>query len=445
MTDPRNDGRKRVVITGIGVVSPLGCTPVDVWEALRNGTSGISKIESIPTDSLPVSHGGEAKAFTGKIADFGDLDKAIQRSIRKNQKVMCREIELGVAACQKALADCGLSADDRDPIRTGIVYGCDYILTRPEEYADGIASCLAGSDESVSDSWPNLGLKKVNPLWLLKYLPNMPASHVAIYNDLRGPSNSLTVREASNNLSLIEATEIIRRGAADVMIAGATGSTIHPLRTIHIARQFKLASDRDAPSEMARPFAEGRDGIVLGEGAGAMVLESFESAKARGAKIYGEVISGASTSVAAGSSPAAVQQATANMLTMLKRSSSDYFSSPMHIHASGRSELDNDRSEAAGIAEVLGDVSTQPPTVAAKSYFGSLGAGGAAVEVISSCLALNEGRLFKTLNSQDQSADCPIRLTGNAAAEDEPAGQSFVHLSYTPQGQASAILIAKVD
>ncbi len=118
---------------------------------------------------------------------------------------MCREIEMGVAACQHALHHSGLHEGIRNPERTGIVYGSDYILTRPEEYIDGMIACRDSEGHVDVEEWPEKGIPNVNPLWLLKYLPNMPASHVAIYNDLRGPSNSITIREASNNLSIAEA------------------------------------------------------------------------------------------------------------------------------------------------------------------------------------------------------------------------------------------------
>ncbi len=136
-----------------------------------------------------------------------------------------------------------------------------------EEYSDGIDACYDEQRAFHEEEWPTLGMPKVNPLWLLKFLPNMPASHVAIFNDLRGPSNSLTVREASSSLTIAEASSAIRRGAADAMIVGATGSRIEPLRFLHVTHQEQIARDRGNPSEMPRPFDRDRDGIVLGEGA----------------------------------------------------------------------------------------------------------------------------------------------------------------------------------
>ncbi len=238
----------------------------------------------------------------------------------------------GLSAC---LHHSGLTESQRNPERTGIVYGSDYILTRPEEYSEGMQACKDESGVIDVSRWPKLGLPNVNPLWLLKYLPNMPASHVAIYNDLRGPSNSLTIREASNNLSIAEATAAIRRGVADAMVVGSTGSFVHPLRVIHVSGQVVLAKDRANPAEMSRPFDLDRDGMVLGEGAGAMILESLEHAENRGAKIYGEVIGGASSAVGPTRGRDFIRQAIKNTLEMLLDRFPKYFQKPWHLHATG--------------------------------------------------------------------------------------------------------------
>ncbi len=432
-----SDSTQRVVITGLGVISPIGCDLASFWNSLQSGVSGIAKMETIPEGTIQVKHGAESRGFTGAIEDFGPLDKALQRNIRKGQKVMCREIEMGVAACQLALTDSGLGEAQRNPERTGIVYGCDYILTRPEEFIDGIVACRDEQKAFHIDRWPVDGLPKVNPLWLLKYLPNMPASHVAIYNDLRGPSNSLTVREASNNLSLAEATAVIRRGVADAMLVGSTGSYIHPLRSLHASGQVTLARDRSNPAEMSRPFDADRDGMVLGEGAGAMVIESLESAQRRGAKIYGEVVATAASTVGPRPGRDHVRLAISNIVRGLSERAGDALSGKWHLHAAGRGDVDNDASEAMGIRDAIGSQANSVPVVAAKSYFGNLGAGGAAVELIASIMALQHGELFPTLNYQKPDPKCPLQVAANAA----PAGTAFMHLSYSPQGQASSALI----
>jgi len=428
---------KRVVITGFGVVCPLGLDLETFWNALKTSASGISSFDHLPADGIPVHFGGQAKCFTGAIEDFGPMDKGLQRAIKKNQKVMCREIEMGVAACQRAIDHAKLTIDQRDPERTGITYGCDYILTRPEEYTDGINACRDEDGKFRIERWPTIGMPEVNPLWLLKYLPNMPASHVAIFNDLRGPSNSLTVREASNSLTMAEASAAIRRGAADVMVVGATGSRIEPLRFLHVVRQEQIAKDRSDPSKMCRPFDSDRDGIVLGEGAAAFVLESLENATRRSAPILAEVIASSATTVG----PAMkdyIRQATKNLLGGIMNKAAHELGSRWHIHAAGRGDVALDIMESQGIHDCIGD-NENIPVVASKGYLGSLGAGSAAVEVAASILALQKGELFVTKNHEKPDPRCPAKMV----TEPCDPGDAFVHLAYSPQGQASAIAIRK--
>ena len=295
------------------MVSPLGNCPSKLIDSLRQSTSGIGPFTQVPLGVLPTDYGAEATEFTGDIDNYGPLEKSLQRTIRKGSKVMCREIEMGVAAAQLALHDAALSVEARDACRTGVVYGCDYIMSLPSEFVSGIGKCLDDQGRFQFDKWGSQGKPEVNPLWLLKYLPNMPASHIAIYNDLRGPNNSITVREASACAAIYEAHSTIQRGQADVLIVGATGSRIHPLRTLHASMQEKLAANRDDPTTMSRPFDTSRDGSVVGEGAAAMICETMEHAQARGATILGEIVGMASSAVGSGAGVDFLKTALANV------------------------------------------------------------------------------------------------------------------------------------
>lgn len=426
----------RIAITGMGIVSPLGDDLETVWSNLSSGTSGIGPIKLTPTDSLPFKSGGEARGFDGKIDCYGELDKKLQRSIKKNMKVMCREIEMGVAASQKALIHCGLGAE-RDAERCGCLFGCDYILTRPEEFVDGVESCIAESGKFDVADWPSHGLYKVEPLWLLKYLPNMPNSHVSIYNDFRGPNNSITVREASMNLAIAESSSIIRRGAADVMIVGATGSRIHPLRMSHMTNIEKLASEKDDPATMARPFDSTADGMVLGEGAGALVLESWEHAQARGAKIWGEVIGEGAAMVGPKGDRDFIRQAVAASLKSAIGSAGERLPEAWHLHAQGYSVPEVDKSESLGIADALA-AHPDIPVTCTKSYTGNLGASSGALELISSILAMQHGQLFPIRNL-DSAAD---HVTWHPATAASEPGTACIHSSFSQQGQAASIVVA---
>lgn len=426
-----------VVITGMGVISPIGCTLDEFWTSLMAGRSGLAPAQALPADSLDVPVVGEARGFTGAIEQFGPLEKTVQRSIKKSQKLMCREIEMGVAACQLALADAALSASNLEPDRSGITYGSDYILTRPEEFADGIMACRQDG-QLQRQLWPTVGRERVNPLWLLKFLPNMPASHVAIFNDLRGPSNSITVREASNAVCFAEAAAAIRRGAADVMIVGSTGSRIEPLRYLHVRGQEPLASLRSDPTQMSRPFAADRDGIVLGEGAAAFVLERQDKAEARGARIYARLKTSATSSVGGGSLRQNIERATANVLSIATERCGEL--ADFHVHAAGRGDVEGDAGEAAAVAAILGDRAAKVSVFAAKSYFGHLGAGSAAVELVASVLAIQHGQIPATLNSDTLDPNIKLKIR----PEPQAAGTALVHLACSPQGQATAMVLEKV-
>ncbi len=434
--------QRRVVITGMGLISPLGNSYTELWDAISAGRSGVATLQSIPTEHYKSDFGGECRDFTGDISNFGTLEKQLQRSIKKGLRLMCREIQLGVAAAQLAISDSGLVQGEFDPTRIGTMFGSDYIMTTPNEYAAGIRECMDDQGHFDFTRWADHGLAKVEPLWLLKYLPNMPASHVAIYNQLRGPSNSLTMREASPNLAVAEAATIIQRGSADMMVAGSTGSRIHPLRTVHIALQEQLAERTSEavggdPTKACRPFDRDRTGMVLGEGAGVVLLETLESAQQRNAKIFGEVIGYGSSAVADSSGAADQKTAFKNVILSALEISGLKANEVGHIQAHGLSSIKTDLDEAAAIHETLPDV----PVTAAKSYMGNLGGGSGMVEMIASLLALQHQQHIPVLNCDHPDPACPIRIVKDAG---ESTGNSFLNLNITPQGQASSVLIRSV-
>jgi 3-oxoacyl-[acyl-carrier-protein] synthase II len=285
-------------------------------------------------------------------------------------------------------------------------------------------------------------MTKLSPLWLLKYLPNMPASHLAIYNDFRGPNNSLTMREAAANAAIGEAQQIILRGSADVMLVGATGTRLHPMKMVHTVQQeevFLDGSDGD-PATASRPFDRDRRGMVLGEGAAAIVLEELRHAQSRGAAIYGEVLGAATSSVAGRQLVAHRGQAMQNVLRALLRNTGAGIDDVGHLHAHGLSTHTCDAEEAGAIQAVFSARRTPLPIVAAKSYFGNLGAGSGMVELIASLLAVQHDQLFPILNYTTADPECPVSAVRNG---DVRPGASFINLNVTPQGQAGAVMVRR--
>jgi 3-oxoacyl-[acyl-carrier-protein] synthase II len=313
-------------------------------------------------------------------------------------------------------------------------------MTLPDEFTEAIRACTDGNGFHFG-RWAESGMRKIDPLWLLKYLPNMPACHVAIYNDLRGPNNSLTLREAAANLAIAEAYCTIARGSADTMLAGATGSRVHPLRTLHIVLQEEIATGDDVdPVRLSRPFDRDRRGMVLGEGAGVVVLEELSSAQRRGAKTLGEIVGYGSSTVWDRRGLARRGAALENAMQAVLRSAQLDPDDIGHVHAHGLATRSSDAEEAQAIERVFGGRDAPVPVTTAKGHFGNLGAAGGSVELIASLLALEHGWLFPILNYATPDPECPIYAARHGTA----SGDSFMNVNVSPVGQASAIVVRRL-
>jgi 3-oxoacyl-[acyl-carrier-protein] synthase II len=431
---------RRVVITGIGLISPLGDSKESLWDSLSSARSAVGPLTSLSQAAFPMTFAAEARGFEGSANDFGPLEKEQTKAIRKSLKVMCRECQMGVAAAQLALNDSRLREANLSPDCIGISFGSDSMLSLPDEFTASILQCLDEHGNFVFSRWATQGMPKMSPLWLLKYLPNMPASHFAIYNDFRGPNNSITLREAAANVVLAESYQIIVRGRANAMIVGATGTRLHPLKTVHAIQQEELAVGNCDPTQASRPFDRNRFGMVLGEGAGAMVLEDLETAQARGATIFAEVVGGASSSVVDTKFVAKRGQAMRNALAATLAQTHSSPDDVAFLHAHGLSTRSCDKEEAWAIHQIFGDRKSPIPVVAMKSYCGNLGAGGGMIEAAAGVLAMHHGRLFPSLNYDTPDPECPVAMV---TEKDVPAGDSFINLNVTPQGQASAAMFRR--
>lgn len=441
------------------MICPLGSSSSDVWAALESGRSGIVECRTLSSDppsskestegngtstagrtttsaEFSLRYAGECRQFTGNIGDFGELEKSKKKMVRKGLKVMCRETQMAVAAAGLAIDDARFGEGGPEPERSGVVLGADYMLTLPEEYADGINACTTDSGFDYA-TWGGGGLAKMTPLWMLKYLPNMPASHIAILHDLRGPNNSLTLREAASNMAIGEAFHTISRGHADVMLAGATGTRIMPMQAIHAMQTEQLATDDCDPAKACRPFDKNRLGMVAGEGAGIVVLEERSVAEARGAKIYGEILGLGSSTVADRQLKGDCRKALAGAMRAALEDSGLAPTEIGHINAHGLATQQRDIDEAGALGDVFAGAASQVPVTALKSYFGNLGAGSGVVELIGSLLAMEHNHLPHVLNFDAPDPECPLRI----ADGETPVGGSFLSLSVTPQGQAVVLAV----
>lgn len=428
---------RRVVITGMGQVSPLSLTLDGFWDDLKSGRGGVRPFSWNDGTQAPVKFAAPAQ-FNGLIDEFGATDPGQKKAIKKALKVMSREIQMAVAASCKALNHAEIQIGQFPADRVGISFGSDYILTTVDDVIDGIRSCCRKSDDGKTfdfSRWAIDGLPKMPPLWQLKYLTNMPSSHIAILNNFHGPSNSMTLREASIGAVVGESVEIIKSGRTDIMLVGTTGSRIHPIKMIAATQQEVLAPEK------CRPFDLHRQGTVLGEGAGALVLEDLEHAEKRGAPIFGEVLAASYRIRYERNKIDQQREVIASVLQHVLRQGNMPVDEIGHINAHGLGNKLSDRAEAHAINDVFGKRNTTIPVAAAKGFFGNIGAGAGAVELIASVLAMKNERIFPSLNFTTPDPDCPIRLVRD---NDTPSGHSFIKLAANPQGQASAVLVRSI-
>jgi len=421
--------RRRVVVTGMGVVAPQCRSLTELWNLLISGVGAACAYDGFGLISLAAP-----ADFDGHISEFETPDSSQQKAIRKSLKVMSREIQMAVAASCRALNEAKIQFGQLLPERVGISFGSDYILTTPEDVLDGVRSCIAESQFDFS-RWGTAGLSKMTPLWQLKYLPNMPASHIAILNDFHGPSNSITLREASIGAVVGESVEIIASGRADVMVVGTTGSRLHPYKLLHAKQHEELTNTA------CRPFDAHRDGTILGEGAGALILEEIEHAQKRGAVCWAEIVCGSYRCRFNRAGKDFRRETVQNVLTHVLRKGELLPERVGHINAHGLGSKSSDNAEALGILDVFGKRTEPIPVTAAKGCLGNLGAGSGTIELITSILALRNRVLYPTLNFSLADSACPLSVVQNT---DVSAGDSFVKIAMNPQAQVSAVLVRKL-
>jgi len=281
----------RVVVTGIGIVSPLGVGSRAHWEALIDGKTGVRRVAAFDASGFACQIGGEVPAF--KIGDF------VPKSYRKATKVMARDIELAVVAADDAFKDSGLQSQaytqtpNFDGRRFGCNIGAGLVSAELAELGAAMTTARSANDPNRLDlgQWGKDGMTQLTPLWLLKYLPNMLACHVTIIHQLKGPSNTITCADASSHLAIGEAFRTIQRGNAELAICGGAECKLSPMGLLRQTLLGRLnVSCNDDPGRAVRPFDADAAGTALGEGAGLLILEEYDRAKNRGAKIYAELV-----------------------------------------------------------------------------------------------------------------------------------------------------------
>jgi 3-oxoacyl-[acyl-carrier-protein] synthase II len=273
-------------------------------------------------------------------------------------------------------------------------------------------------------------------MWMLAYIPNMTACHVSILNNLQGPNNTITQSDSASLLAVGEAWRVVRRGAADLMLAGGGDARLDPLTIVrHWLFGQRLSQRQDEPERACRPFDRDRDGVVLGEGAGALVVEELGHAQRRGARIYAE-LAGFGAAMDLGRTGAGLARAVRAALEMAGIGPEDLD----HVNAHGSGDPEGDRWEARGLREALG--APGPPVLAVKSYTGDMGSCASAAELAVSLLAWRHGLVPATLNHEEPDPECPVRVLREPRGPDR-ARPWVLKVSETERGQCAAVVVRR--
>ncbi|MFO1065663.1 MAG: beta-ketoacyl synthase N-terminal-like domain-containing protein [Pirellulales bacterium] len=410
-----------IVITGMGCVTPIGIGRDEFWSGLKVGRCAIEVLHSAP--GMPDFPAAVLKNFDAKQ----------YVTPRKALKVMVSELQTAYAASRLAWLDAGLTDGHVDPDRVGVLFGSETFCAELPDLTDAVAACFVEGKYEVS-RWGSTFPKTITPLWMLKSLPNMPACHVGIAVDARGPNNSIVMEEVSGLLALQEAAITIERGAADMMVVGSTGNRVNPSRMLYrIKQHFDESPNQEEP--FCAPYDLHRRGAVPGEGAGAIILESREHAERRGvvpiARLAGfsncfappdGVLTGSRRSIAA---------AAANAI----KSAGIAVSQIAHVSSQAFSHRDLDANEAQALESVIGST----PVVGYSSYFGQLKGGCGIVELIASMLSLEHKTVLPTLGFSERDPACPVRVLKHAESSDDK--DYLMKLNFNPQGQAAAVVV----
>jgi len=383
------NGRTRVVVTGMGTINPLGKNVEEYWHGLIEGRSGASPIERFPTDTL-------ATKFACQVVNW-DPQEFLDR---KAAQRMARFSQLAVAASGMALVDSGLDLAKEDNFRVGVAMGT------------GI-----GAFDDMTQGAISFATKgRLNPLYAPTIIPNMAGASVAMQYHLRGPNTTVTTACAASTQTLGDATRMIQRGDADVMLAGGTEASLCEVGIASFNAIRALSTRNDAPEKASRPFDRDRDGFVPGEGAGTLILESLEHAQKRGARIYGEVLGYATTNDAFHQvAPDETGEAPARAVTLAIKDAGLEPADVEYVNAHGTSTQLNDAGETKALKIALGEHARKVAISSTKSMIGHLLGAAGAVEAIATLLTINRGIIHPTINYENNDPECDLDYVPNQA------------------------------
>lgn len=383
--------KKRVVVTGVGMITPVGLNTEQSWESLINGKSGIGPITQFEDKSLPTQIAGEIKGFDPLLYIDG-----------KELKKMDRFIQIAIAASDMAMKQSGLVVNDENAEQVGVL----------------VSSGMGGlpAIEKVHKIYLTSGARKITPFFIPMLIINLASGQISIRFGAKGPNTCVVTACATGTHSIGDAFKIIQRGDAVAMIAGGTESCICPLGVGGFNALKALSTRNDEPQRASRPFDAQRDGFIMGEGAGVMVLEEMESAIKRGAKILAEVVGYGMTGDAYHmTSPAPNGEGAARCMKIAVKDAGIALNEMGYINAHGTSTKFNDENETAAIKTVFGDLAYKIPVSSTKSMTGHLLGAAGGVEAVVCVQALNTGILPPTINQENPDPECDLDYVPNKA------------------------------
>lgn len=386
---------RRAVITGLGTITPLGSRVEKFWAALCNGESGIDRITRFDPSELDSQIASEIKDFDPQ--DFIS---------KKDMKKMDTFIQYALAAAMMAVADSGLPIPEMDRDRIGVLIG------------SGIGGMQA--IEKYHTILMEKGPKRISPFFIPMSIINLASGTVSIHFGVKGPNTAVVTACATGTHAIGDAFRIIQRGDADAMIAGGAESVITPLAVAGFCAMNALSTRNDDPSKASRPFEKNRDGFIMGEGAGVVIIEERESALSRGARIYAEILGyGASSDAYHMSAPDPDAEGASLCMKRAVEDSGISVEEIDYINAHGTSTLLNDRMETTAIKRVFGGHARNLLISSNKSMLGHLLGAAGGVEVVASCLTIHHGMIPPTINYEEADPDCDLYYCPNQAKEKE--------------------------
>ena len=385
--------KRRVVVTGIGTINPLANNVENSWANLISGKSGIDNITSFDTTNLPVK-------FAGEVKDFDANDYMGKQHARK----LDRSAHLSIFAAEQALLDAGLDTESRLGDEVGIVLGT------------GIGGI--GATEDAVRIYDTRGPSRINPLAITQLMPNSSTGQVAIRFGIEGPSLTITTACAASANSVGEAKNLIERGVVNTVVAGGTESGTTPMTIGAFAQIRALSTNNESPKEACRPFDKNRDGFVMAEGSTILVLENEETAKKRGAKIYGYVDGyGSTTDAYHITAPSEGGEGAVRAMKKALEDAGVNKEEINYINAHGTSTPINDKNETMAIKSVFGENAKSITISSTKSMTGHLLGGAGAFEAMVSLLVMQNNKVPPTINLTTADEECDLNYTPNVSID----------------------------